>query len=221
MIALDQRTKSRLIFAGVLLMPLIAVQAARFLLGPQAGPGAAAAAVSPTAPPPGVPQALVPAPLLSLTPRQNAVVEWLASAPAYAALRSPMDRPEAAPPPAPRPAPGAGNPYTRAASQPAPTDTPEASRPPSQPEPPAPEATASALSRLVLTGLLVNGRTRLAALNHRIYRVGDEVYPGWRVARIDSRTRAVTLVGPDGTAHTVATPPPELRQPPPLPPLDP
>lgn len=207
MIALDSRTKNKLIFAGVLLMPVIAVQGARFVLGPDASPAATLAAV-PTPVPnvPGIPSSLVPAPIKAFTPAQQRAADWLASRASPASLRSPMDHsePAAAPPVA-----------TRAPEPPRPPQGDDAPTP-NAGEGSEPAARAAAAPRLTLTGLLVNGKSRLASINHRIFRVGDTVLPGWRLAAIDSKARSVTLLGPDGQRAVYQTPAPKLNELPPL-----
>lgn len=202
MISLDSRTKGRLIFACVLLTPVIAVQGARFIFGPQAAPASASAAPVPGVP--GVPAALVPPPIRAFTPSQQRAADWLVSRVSPASLRSPMDHPP------PLSAFNADRPPTTATS---PTQLTEA---PVAPTPEAADRPTPDLPKLTLTGLLVNGKTRVAALNHRIFRVGDTVVPGWRVARIDSKTRSVMLAGPDGKTAVFQTPPPTLNELPPL-----
>ncbi|MBY0263254.1 MAG: hypothetical protein K2Q20_12980 [Phycisphaerales bacterium] len=199
MISMDSRTKGRLIFACVLLTPVIAVQGARFIFGPQAAPASAAAAQVPSAP--GVPPTLVPPPIRPFTPSQQRAADWLAARVSPESLRSPMDH---APPLA---AAIADRPLSAPGPQ---VQTPVA------PTPETADRPKPDLPKLTLTGLLVNGKTRVAALNHRIFRVGDTVVPGWRVARIDSKTRSVMLAGPDGKTAVFQTPPPTLNELPPL-----
>lgn len=204
MIALDSRTKGRLIFACVLLTPVIAVQGARFVFGSQAAPASAAAAPMPVPGAPGVPAALVPPPIRAFTPSQQRAADWLAARVSPESLRSPMDH---APPLS---AFNADRPPTTPITPTQLAETPVAATP-EVADRPKPD-----LPKLTLTGLLVNGKTRVAALNHRIFRVGDTVVPGWRVARIDSKTRSVMLTGPDGKTAVFQTPPPTLNELPPL-----
>jgi len=200
MIALDSRTKGRLIFAAVLLTPVIGVQGARFILGPQAAPAAGLAATTGSLPP-GVPISLASPPLKPFTPAQQRAADWLVVRVSPVALRSPMDHaPDAAPP---------------AVVRAAPTDTNRVPTPETAPAKPDADP-AFRLPKLTLTGLLVNGKTRVVALNHRIFRVGDTVVAGWRVASIDSRTRSVVLAGPGGRTVVLQTPPPTLNELPPL-----
>lgn len=147
-----------------------------------AGPADAAAATAPGAPPPA--PVPVPAAVRAPSEAQRRALDWIRARDPVADLRSPMDHPDPEP------------------DRPGPAATPEA---------PAPADLTP--RQLTLTGLIGGAdKAPVAAINHRLYRVGDAVSPGWSVAAIDARARSVTLAGPDGRTLRLTPPTPPLSR---------
>ena len=175
MLNLDQRTKTKAAWVATLLAPLLAVQSVRYLVIGDAHPFAAGAAMQTTTMTPvAMPDAPKPP-----TSAQAKAAQWLNGRTVALNLHSPMDRPDPVATPAPTPI---AEPVAPIAPAPAPRldDTPR---------------------HLVLTGILGGAgesARSLASINHRIYRVGEEVVTGWRVTSIDSKRRSVTLSHQDG-----------------------
>lgn len=182
MLKLDQRTKTKAAWVATLLSPLIAVQGVRYLVIGEASPVSAGAAVSGGQMMPATAaEAAKP-----LTAAQTKAAQWLASRTVALNLRSPMDMPD---PVAPTPMP---EPVVKVPEAPTPApkddDTPH---------------------HLVLTSILGGAgesSRSLASINHRIYRVGDEVAPGWRLSAIDSKKREIVLSNSDGRSLTLTPP---------------
>lgn len=107
-----------------------------------------------------------------LSPAQLKAIAWLRARPGVLNLPCPMDRPDPAPAPAVKDAPA---PAPAVAAAPV-DDTP----------------------KLTLTGVLGSGSQSLATIDHRVYKVGAQVVPGWTLAQIDGRKRMVVLVHSDG-----------------------
>lgn len=188
--ALSSKTKAKLLFFATMLAPVLIVQLVRSGFG-SAPVATAAAAVDPTAAPP----APAPAPARPLTDAQQRALAWVLAQPNTSPIRSPMDSPDPAPAIVHDPIP-------------APVESVKAAIPDEQVITPA----------FHITGIIGNATSvgierTLASINHRIYRVGDEVTKGWVVHDIDSRNRTVTLHGPDGRVVTVSPPKPALDRP--------
>jgi hypothetical protein len=180
MLNLDSRSKHKLLWIATLLVPAITVQAVRLAIG--GGPAAASAATSlPAAPPTPAPSALIPEAAKPLSPSQAKALDWLHNRKQTLGVRSPMDRPDSITEPAPTQAP-----------------TPMAAAPtPSAPRTPG---------TMSITALMTAGTvdTSIVSINHKLFRVGDEIVPLWRILAIDSRARTVTIAGPDGQSITLS-----------------
>lgn len=192
MLTLDSRTRSRLVWAATLLAPVFAVQGVRLAL--DAAPAVASAAPTPAA----APAAAAPTAARPLSPAQRAALEWTKARREGSLLRSPMDRPDDAPPP----------PVVQVAAPAA----PEAAAKADKPETPPADA---ALHGLSLTALIAGGPDALpmAVINRRFYREGEPVGPGWTLAAIDARRGSITLAGPEGRRMELATPRPIIQRP--------
>ena len=168
MIALDSRTRSRLMWVAAMLTPIASVQLLRVLsvTTAQQATAAPAAAPEPSQPPPAPP---------TLTARQRDAVRWLATQGTQPLARSPMDRPD--PPPV-----ETHVAEVKAEPEPMSDDTPR---------------------KLRVTGLIGDGKNALAAIDHKLRRVGDTVAPNWTVVRIDSRGRQVVIRHSDGRELTL------------------
>jgi len=183
MLSLDSRTKSKLVWLATLFTPVLVVQGVRVAVGNSNTAAQAQASANPQAA--ALPGALEPE--KPLTAAQLKAQVWLGvRGPIPANLRCPMDRPDplVAPTQVVDPTPAAHD----------------------NPGPKTP-AVNPALSNLTLTGMIA-GRTEaqsLATINHHVYHVGDEVAPKWKIKRIDTRKRTVTIVGPGGQT-TVLSP---------------
>lgn len=188
MLNLDSRSRSKLVWIATLLSPVVAVQGVRFITG--ASPSAASAAVSAAAP--DMPALPAGDAAKALTPAQANALRWLQSRSGAAARRSPMDRPD----------------------QPAEVETPPQPRPAPAIIPDAPKPTDEAPRDLVLNGMIAGGPGgfSLCTINHRIRRVGEEVWPAWRITRIDGRQRIVVLSGPDGRTAILTPPTPSAER---------
>lgn len=186
MLHIDQRTKTKAAFVAAAFAPLIAIQAVRYLVIGDSAPASAGAAVYPAMLPP----AATPDAPKSLTPAQIKAAQWLTSRPVALNLRSPMDKPD--------PVAAAPEPVVAAAAI--------------APTVPVPEAqTDDTPHHLTLTGVLGGGgesSRSLVSISHRIYRVGEEVAPGWRIGSIDARKRSVTLTHRDGRSLELTPPSP-------------
>jgi len=154
--------------------PLLVVVGVRAFLAPAPSVGAT--------PAPGGGQAPAIVPVVAPTkpsPEQQRAAEWIAGLGPLTDLRSPMAHPE--PPPSP------------------PKPTIETPKPPG-----AVRAPEDPIAGLKFTGILGNNEDLgLAAINGRIYRVGEEVRKGVRLTRIDARNYVIVLTVPDGTERTL------------------
>jgi hypothetical protein len=158
--------------AATLAAPLALVLAARAFFAPAPSIAGSTPAAQQSLPPPAAPTQLA-----KLTPEQVKAADWLASMPSFKGMTSPLDHPVAAPAPIPDPAP-----------------TVEVSEPD-----PAPSPAADPLAGLKLTGILGNDQGGLAAINGRIYRIGDTVRPGLVLKLIEAKTSTIVFVREDGT----------------------
>lgn len=188
--AISPKTTAKILFFATLLAPALIVQLVRTGLG--SAPVATAAAA--TQPAPAIPQLTTAAPP-TLTDTQRRALAWVLAQPNTSPIRSPMDFPDPVP-------------VVIADPAPAPTVPANATVP----------AEPLITPTFQITGMIgsapnVGIERALASINHRIYRVGDEVSKGWIVHEIDSRNRTVTLHGPDGRVVSVTPPKPELERP--------
>jgi hypothetical protein len=125
-----------------------------------------------------VPAAATPVPVsmkaATLTPEQQAAAAWITSVSALPDLASPMNHPVPAP---------------RHVESPRPV------------EPTRIVPVASPVADLTLTGVLGNTSGGLAAINGKVYRIGDRVKPGLRLIAIDVKLNAIELQGDNGTVY--------------------
>lgn len=170
-----ERTRRRLLPAAALAAPLLTVLVLRAL-----GTGYPASSIGATPPINASAAEPAPAPTHTEPPRAtlatraelDRAMAWLRERSGVLPARSPMDFEPALAPAAP------------AAPTPAP-EAPRASRP---------TRPAGALS---LTSVIANDEGGLAAINGRVFRVLDEVEPGWHIVEIDAKRLAVRLEGPE------------------------
>jgi hypothetical protein len=165
------------LMAGAMIAPLAIVTALRTFVG-GAGVAPADAAASATAPmlEPEAPSAPLGAP----SPAHARALEALLAMRRDPVALSPLDHPEA-----PIDAP------VDAHHTPAPTPG-DAQRPARSP-----------VADLTLSSIMRSSRTDLAGINGRIYRVGQEVRPGWTVQSIDADASRVVLKGPEQQTFTL------------------
>lgn len=188
--AISPKTTAKVLFFATMLAPALIVQLVRSGLG--SAPVATAAAA--TQPAPAVTQLATASPH-PLTDAQKRALAWVLQQPNAMPIRSPMDFPDPAPAIIPDPAPAPVVP-AQAAVPLEPVITP-----------------AFHITGMIGSAPNVGIERALASINHRIYRVGDEVSKGWIVHDIDSRNRTVTLHGPDGKVVSLTPPKPELERP--------
>lgn len=169
------RRRKRLLGAGVMLAPILAVQVAGFVseTGPASAPGAivdAAASTQPIAAPPARPP---------LSDRQLAAIAAAAAATSDSDLRSPMDAPELEENVAPAPIePG-----------PAGTTDPEIA--------PVPD--------VIVGAIIGDSDQAVALIASRPLRVGADLGDGWSIERIDARIGEVTIRHADGRSAAFRT----------------
>lgn len=172
-----QRMKKRLLVAGSLVAPIVAVQAARFVF--DGGPSSAQATTS-------VDDAAMPhlpaRPIKPMTTAQQRAAAWLSEHAApeslhtlYADLRSPMDHP---PPRVEEPA------------------RVEAS--PTEPPPSMPVEEFDPHRLLKVSSIMVDRAHAIAFINGRLCKVGDEPLKGWTITHVDGKTRVVVLTNVRG-----------------------
>jgi hypothetical protein len=190
MLNLDAKSRSKLVWIATLLAPVVVVQGVRFATSTSA---AAASAASIASPGPDAAAASPTPPEQALTPAQRNAIAWLGSRSDSARFRSPMDRPDLRPEP----------PTSDVAPAPSIPTIPTIDKP-----------TDDAPRGLTVTGMIAGGpgATSLCAINHRIQRIGDEVYPAWRISRIDGRNRVIVLAGPDGRTALLSPPTPSWER---------
>lgn len=80
--------------------------------------------------------------------------------------------------------------------------------PPAEPQPqpesvplPKPDAgtpASSPIPRFELTSVIKGSKRALAAINQRVWRIGDEVEPGWLLKQLNARERSAVLQSTDG-----------------------
>jgi hypothetical protein len=110
-------------------------------------------------------------PAVALTPQQQRAVDWRATLQFEQPLRSPMD--------------------SRVDVVLLPTQAPE-------PEPVAVEIPVNPLDGLVLTATMGNQNAALAAISGKVYRIGEQVRPGWRLTSVDVRSGRILLTAENG-----------------------
>jgi 2-oxoglutarate dehydrogenase E2 component (dihydrolipoamide succinyltransferase) len=167
--------------AATLFAPLALVLGARVFLAPIPSMASSTAASQQTLPPPAAAPAAA-----KLSPEQKKATDWLAALPSFKGLASPLDHPIAAVVPAPAPDPVAAAP-----------DSPA----------PDPAPAVNPLAGLKLTGILGNDSGGLAAINGRVYRIGDTVRPGLVLTLIEAKTGTIVFKRDDGTELSLRRPP--------------
>ena len=166
---LSKNAKKRLVTVGALVAPVLMVQTVRWVFNAPSGPSGASAAM-PTDADPVIPPTTTP----KLSKEQQAANAWARGVQIAMDLHSPMDH---------------GEPKA-AVETAAPT--------PTNPTPRQPEVdpVATIASKLAV-GAIFGGRGgQMATINGRVFGVGEEPAPGWRIEKIDLRSGVVTLNGP-------------------------
>jgi len=175
----DRHARGRLLVGLALVAPVVLVVAARFLIG--LTPSQSHAAVPEAAP------ALTDPVTRALTPSQQRLVAYLAmQATTRAVVPSPMDQvPTPLPPPV--------------------TQTPAPA--PAVLAIPAIEARPAA--QLMLSAIMAgdNPASALVMISGKVYRLGEDVTPGWTLTKIDAQTLTITLRGTDNQEFTLARDP--------------
>lgn len=123
---------------------------------------------------------VAPAPVVQvkpLTPEQQKASEWVRQLPQTLSLVSPLNHPI----------------ETVVAKQ-DPVFEPEKAPPPPPPR-------ESPIRGLKLTAVLGNDGDKLASINGKIFRIGDEVRPGLKLATIDPRLSVITLTEVNGKVY--------------------
>jgi hypothetical protein len=122
------------------------------------------------------PAAVLPVVEKKLLPEQVKALDWIAHIGSHADLRSPMAHPDLV--------------------APAPID---------QHDEPTPEPipATNPLAGVKLTGIIGTSEGGLAAVNGRIYKIGETVRPGLVLARINARANLIVLKAADGTEVTI------------------
>ena len=105
-----------------------------------------------------------------ITPEKQRAVDWINGMSGSSGMRSPMAHPVAAPLVVVH-----------------------------EPEPEQPVTSVNPLAGLKLTGILGNESGSLAAINGKVYKVGDVVKPGLTLGAIDVHSNTVTFKLADGT----------------------
>lgn len=73
-------------------------------------------------------------------------------------------------------------------------------QPIAEPEPEPPPELREPIPTLELTGVMDGRRGPLASINRKIWRLGDEVVPGWTLEAVDARRKVVTVRSTLGNA---------------------
>lgn len=190
MLNLDSRSKSKLVLVVTLLAPVLAVQGVQTVFGLSGSPaGASAATTGPS------PSSLVPAFVeveRPMTALQLKAKTWAMSRTRTLRPRSPMDRPD--PPQI----------LEVMRDTPVVETTPVTSAPAVDTAPPA----------MTLSAMVAGGKDGhpVVLINHKSYRIGDAVSPLWKVIRIDTRHRVVTLSGPSDRTVELRPPTPSMQR---------
>jgi hypothetical protein len=190
MFNLDSRSKSKLALVVTLLAPVLAVQGVRTVFGLSGAPaGASAATTDPS------PSSLTPGPVeveRPMTTLQLKARTWAMSRTRTLRPRSPMDRPD--PPPILEPVRSTSIVET----------TPTTSTP----------AVDTSLPAMMLSAMVAGGKDGhpVVLINHKAYRIGDAVSPLWKVIRIDTKHRVVTLSGPGDRTAELRPPTPSMER---------
>ncbi|MGE3106859.1 MAG: hypothetical protein AB7G11_04990 [Phycisphaerales bacterium] len=163
----DLSRSSRVPLLATILGPGLLVLAVRLLAGgPASAPAGLSIAAGPGAALPGSggPGAT------SLTDRQSSALKWiaehrLATAPV---TESPMQTPAV---------------------------LPDAKQSDSQPAKPrsAPADTADPLDQVKVSAIMGHDDTGLVSIDGKVFRLGDEIAPGWRLSHIDGRARRIIV----------------------------
>lgn len=117
----------------------------------------------------------VPTAAKPLSPEQHAAAEWVRQLPDTITLTSPLNHPTEVQKPVVVEVP----------------DTPVHT----------PLPRTNPVGSLRLTGVMGTEGDQLAAVNGRIYRVGDEVRPGLKLTSIDARAQRITLTDREGETY--------------------
>ena len=138
---------------------------------------ATASALPASTPPPAATRGAHP-----LTQQQVAAADWLLTHFGKELMQTPMERPEP-------------NLHPTTAVNTQTTLTP-----------PSPENIDLEPKHLKLTAMVGEGSSALAVLNHRLRRIGDDVAPGWKLTKVNSRLRSITITAEDGRTIELAQP---------------
>ncbi|MBL8744830.1 MAG: hypothetical protein JNK58_00585 [Phycisphaerae bacterium] len=84
-----------------------------------------------------------------------------------------------------------------------PTRRPQEAAPEAPAEAPAAEPAAS-IPEFVVKTVMGSGDRAMASINGKVYRVGDEPIPGWKIVSMDSKAKRVELSGPGGRTISIA-----------------
>lgn len=172
---LSPRSRRRLLSAGAMVAPVLALQAVHWFTG-QAGPQTtmASSAVTPAAPKQTDQPEVDPKAIKA----EREALAWLAARGPARTAGSPMLRPPAEPVP-----------------------EPIIEEPPPAPEV---ASVPASVRKLALTGVMRGRSGELAVISGRVLEVGAEVATGWRIGAIDARAMTVRLDGPAGLTLTLS-----------------
>jgi hypothetical protein len=182
--SLDSRTQTKLLWVGVLLSPVIAVQGVRLLLSDGIAPAVAetTASVDTT-----VPATVAKGP----SPKQKLAMEWIEKSSPKVPKRSPFEV--------------MGNAHLGANTGPASGNNAQlqgAAVEPAEPPPPPDDRP----HHLRVSGIIGDASGTLAAIDGKLRRMGDVVAPSWTVSVIDARHRLIVLKHDDGRLFDVSLP---------------
>lgn len=170
---MSSKHRTLVIDAAAVACPLILVVAVRTFFAPAPSDASPTKPATSAAAPVIVPVATA----AKLSAEQQKAVDWVSTLAPMKGLVSPLDHPVAAPPPRP-------------------AHEPESQAPDATPEPiPA----SDPLGGLKLTGILGNDDGGLAAINGRVYKVGDFVRQGLKLKLIEAKSNTVVFTLDDGT----------------------
>ncbi len=161
---------------GARTLPLVALIAPPALFLVLRLLGSAGPATAPAGVAPQQQEAPLSAAAPQTTNQQRRAMDWLASRPATSDAESPMLHAKHQAE-APPPAPVAETP------------APQADDPP-----------------FAVKSVMGAGDRVMASINGKVYRVGDEPAPGWKITAMDAKTKRVDLTGPGGKTISVSPP---------------
>ena len=175
---MNSKRRTQLAQAASIAAPVLLIVGLRTMLA--AGPSGAHAASGPVGMEPSPAPVVLPA-AEALTPQQQRVLDWRASLPLDASLRSPMDaRIDVVLLPAPVPV--------------------------VEDVPVVPVALVDPLEGLSLTGTMGNQNAGLARISGKLYRVGDVVRPGFTLTSVDVRGGRIVLTADSGETFELIKP---------------